>query len=97
MSDSGQMHAIDIRWPIGALFSAMGITLTVYGAVHPAFGRVVPLRINLDVWWGLVLIIFGGLMMWGARRSDRRASQSPQERPKDSLQNEPEVGIRKER
>ena len=56
MSDGGQMHAIDIRWPIGALFAAMGLTLTTYGAVHPSFGRVVPLRINLNVWWGLVLV-----------------------------------------
>ena len=96
MSDSGQMHAIDIRWPIGLLFAAMGLSLTVYGAVHPSFGSVVPLRINLDVWWGLVLVIFGGLMMWGARRSDRRASLSPHGQPRDPLQNEPEVGIRKE-
>lgn len=81
MSDDGKMHAIDIRWPIGALFAAMGITLTIYGAVHPSFGPVVPLRINLDVWWGLVLVVFGGLMMWGARRADRRAAGQLPEAP----------------
>ena len=96
MSDGGQMHAIDIRWPIGALFAAMGLTLTTYGAVHPSFGRVVPLRINLNVWWGLVLVFFGGLMTWGAWRADRRASLSPHEPPKDPPQDDPEVEIRKE-
>lgn len=72
MSESRPMHAIDIRWPIGLLFCAMGLTLVVHGAAVPSFGRVVPLRVNLDLWWGLALLLFGALMMWGAWRTDRR-------------------------
>lgn len=73
MSDSGSLHAIDIRWPIGVLFVAIGLALDAYGAAFPSFGPVVPLRLNLDLWWGFVLIIFGAAMLWGAWRADRRA------------------------
>lgn len=97
MSDSGkgQMHAIDIRWPIGVLFAAMGVTLAIYGAVHPSFGPVVPLRINLDVWWGWVLVLFGVLMMWGAWLSDRSTRHQPPEPPQHPLQDETEAAGRR--
>lgn len=67
------MHAIDIRWPIGLLFIALGLTLIGYGAIFPSFARIVPLRLNLDVWWGFALLLFGAAMVWGAWRSHRRA------------------------
>jgi type VI protein secretion system component VasK len=95
MSDSGQMHAIDIRWPIGVLFAAMGLTLVIYGAAEPSFGSVVPLRINLDVWWGLALVLFGALMIWGAWLSDRRTRQQPPDLPQHPLQDESEAAARK--
>ena len=62
------MH-IDIRLPIGILFSAIGILLLVYGALaDPAiFAR--SLGINIDSWWGGAMILFGAFMLFLARRS----------------------------
>jgi hypothetical protein len=34
------------------------------------------LGININLWWGLVLLAFGALMLWLARRS-RPGSQAP--------------------
>jgi hypothetical protein len=73
MSDSQHPRAIDIRWPIGLLFGSMGVVLDAYGIADPSFGRVVPLHLNLDLWWGLALLVFGAGMLWGARRADRRS------------------------
>ena len=51
MSDGGEL---DIRWPIGLLFLAMGVLLALYGALAEQTLR--PLGWNLNLWWGLVMI-----------------------------------------
>jgi hypothetical protein len=65
MSSAG---ALDIRLPIGGLFSVLGVILTGYGLVNgnsPTTGvnsQLVPFNVNL--WWGLVMLAFGlGLLL----------------------------------
>jgi hypothetical protein len=61
--------ALDIRVPIGLMFSVFGIVLTVYGlASNPAiYAR--SLGININLVWGLALLAFGGGMLFlGTRR-----------------------------
>lgn len=62
----------DVRWPLGALFTLLGALLACYGlaAGHGA-GR--SLGIDVDLWWGVVLAVFGLLTLASAVRS-RRAS-----------------------
>lgn len=64
---------LDIRVPIGALFSLLGVLLAVYGfAGGPALARR-SLGINIDLWWGLVLAAFGAAMLllaWPAAGTD---------------------------
>jgi protein-S-isoprenylcysteine O-methyltransferase Ste14 len=55
---------LDIRWPIGAMFSLLGVLLLITGLVNGADAR--SLNINIDVIWGAVLLVFGGLMLLGA-------------------------------
>ena len=52
---------LDIRTPIGLMFLVLGAILTAYGAVaDPAsWARA---GININLWWGLVLLVFGGTM-----------------------------------
>jgi hypothetical protein len=63
--------SLDLRIPIGLLFGILGALLAAYGLVSdPAIYRV-SLGINVNLWWGLVLIVFGGAMLgtaWMARR-----------------------------
>ena len=61
--------ATDIRLPIGWLFSALGVILVGYGAYthgNPMYGRSEGVNINL--WWGLAILVFGLLLLWLARR-----------------------------
>jgi hypothetical protein len=50
---------LDIRYPIGFLFGSLGLIITAYGILtdHPKLG------ININLWWGLVLVVFGTVML----------------------------------
>ena len=55
---------LDIRWPIGLMFTLIGVLLTGYGVGQP---RRTPcsLGININLIWGIVLLVFGVLMLAG--------------------------------
>jgi hypothetical protein len=55
---------LDIRWPIGLMFTLIGVLLTGYGAVKAADSM--SLGININLVWGLVLLAFGVFMLFGA-------------------------------
>jgi hypothetical protein len=57
--------SFDLRLPIGLLFLVFGAILAVDGVV--AHRRV--LDINVNLWWGVVMIVFGGAMLGLARRA----------------------------
>ncbi len=60
---------LDIRTPIGAMFSILGAILVVYGfatAGDADFYRH-SLGLNVNLWWGLVLLAFGLVMLWLGR------------------------------
>ena len=65
---------LDIRTPIGSLFALLGALLVGYGLVsNPAIYQR-SLGINVNLWWGGVLLAFGAVMLWlgrGASRSSR--------------------------
>lgn len=65
----------DVRWPLGALFALLGALLAAYGAVMGAHGAASSLGINVDFWWGLVLLAFGIGTLLGADRSRRASSR----------------------
>ena len=59
---------LDIRWPIGLMFTLIGILLTGFGAFNRA-GSVTKIEgqdININLIWGIVLLVFGVLMLLGA-------------------------------
>ena len=54
---------LDIRIPIGVMFSLMGVVLAVFGWFSdPALYRR-SLGININLWWGLALLAFGAAML----------------------------------
>lgn len=60
----------DIRLPIGLLFTLLGIILSIYGLLSdPAVYRVRSLGVNINLGWGVVMLIFGLIMLALARRS----------------------------
>jgi hypothetical protein len=59
---------LDLRLPIGLMFSIIGALLAVFGlASDPAIYQR-SLGINVNLWWGLVLLVFGLVMLWLVRR-----------------------------
>jgi len=71
---------LDIRWPIGGLFSLIGLMMVGYGLVTNGNAEMYKrsLGMNINIGWGAVLVIFGFWMLIMAWR----ASNQPPEEPK---------------
>jgi formate hydrogenlyase subunit 3/multisubunit Na+/H+ antiporter MnhD subunit len=67
------MEGLDIRAPIGGLFSLLGVLLAGYGAVAGSrtTSDVAPVT-NVNLWWGLVMLLFGIIMLVLSRRAMRK-------------------------
>ena len=59
---------LDIRKPIGLLFSAFGALLIAFGLLSNRAIYARSLDINVNLWWGLVMLAFGAIMLWLGRR-----------------------------
>ena len=55
---------VDIRFPIGLMFTIFGLVLTILGLVTNSNAEMYKrsLDININLWTGLVTLIFGILM-----------------------------------
>jgi hypothetical protein len=64
---------LDIRWPIGIMFSLLGALLLIYGVATVSDTEMYrhSLGININIIWGIVLLIFGGAMLMGAVRGGK--------------------------
>jgi hypothetical protein len=60
---------LDIRLPIGIMFSLIGAVMVLYGVITRSNKELYErsLDINVNLWWGLVLLAFGVLMFLGSR------------------------------
>jgi hypothetical protein len=60
---------LDIRTPIGLMFAIVGALLLAYGLATAGsaelYGR--SLGIDINAWWGGVLLVFGVVMLWLGR------------------------------
>lgn len=61
---------LDIRWPIGVMFSLIGALLLIYGLATNSDTEMYrhSLGANINIIWGIVQLIFGGAMLLGAVR-----------------------------
>jgi hypothetical protein len=65
---------LDIRTPIGLMFTIFGALLSGWGVwTHGSdiYERSLGNNINLE--WGAVLLVFGGVMLWLGRRGGKKA------------------------
>jgi hypothetical protein len=67
---------VDIRLPIGGMFSIIGLILVVFGlwTVPDQAMYVRCLGINVNLLWGVVMLAFGLVMLRFGRRAARRSS-----------------------
>jgi hypothetical protein len=71
---------IDIRKPIGLMFSLLGLILAIYGWVGDRAIYERSLGININLSWGLVLIGFGLIMLLLASRGGRNSLSNKNQR-----------------
>jgi len=57
------MSNFDLRIPIGLFFSLIGLALTIYGFLGDKALNERSLGININLVWGIVLLVFGVLML----------------------------------
>jgi hypothetical protein len=69
---------LDIRWPIGLMFSLIGALLAIDGAVVKS-DHAISLGININLIWGVVLLAFGIWMLVMAAKSKSGSSGGKQD------------------
>ena len=76
---------LDIRLPIGGLFTVLGLMLAGYGAITSTDPGLYQRSqsINVNLWWGLIMLAFGaGLLLsatfYAGKPTVQPASRSPE-------------------
>ncbi len=63
---------LDIRWPIALLFAIYGIILIVFGSAAGPENFQRSLGVNIDLWWGVAMLLFALIMGGLAFRATRQ-------------------------
>ena len=73
---------LDIRWPIGLMFSLIGVLLVIYGLITGSNSEVYSrsLNLNVNLYWGLLLVVFGGTMLFFAWRDSSKTKPTGTEK-----------------
>jgi hypothetical protein len=64
---------VDIKLPIGLMFSILGVILTIHGflTISEAGLYIKSLGINVNLWAGLFMVAFGVIMLALSKRPKR--------------------------
>jgi hypothetical protein len=62
---------LDIRLPIGLMFTLFGLIIALYGVIADSAQYERSGGLNVNLWWGLVLLGFGAAMLLLAGRAPR--------------------------
>lgn len=64
---------VDIRFPIGLMFVIMGIIITIFGVATGSDSVMYQksLGMNVNLIMGLVMLVFGGIMLFFAIRKKK--------------------------
>jgi hypothetical protein len=64
---------LDIRYPIGLLFLTVGVILAAFGLISdPQIYATHSLGLNVNLWWGIIQIAFGALMVGLAKSGAKK-------------------------
>ena len=64
---------VDIRIPIGLMFSVLGVLITGYGLFTMSNTEMYQksLGINVNIIMGVLMLVFGLIMLWFSRRKKK--------------------------
>jgi ABC-type Fe3+-siderophore transport system permease subunit len=78
---------LDLRIPMGLMFTLVGLILSVFGLMTNGDAMYAKsLGLNANLYWGVVLLIFGSIMFILGRRGQKAADAAP---PKPVSESEP--------
>jgi|SRR5215218_5140524 len=69
---AGGGHALAIGFYIGTIILLIGTLLALYGLLGPAAQEYKSLGININLWWGLFMVVFGCVALGLSYESPRR-------------------------
>jgi tellurite resistance protein TehA-like permease len=75
------MH-LDIRLPMGMLFSILGVLIAGYGLIADRAIYEKSLGYNVNLVWGIVLLAFGIIMLMFGRRGTSAARKPEPDVPR---------------
>jgi hypothetical protein len=93
---------LDVRLPIGGLFTLLGLLIGGYGLATAGdaehYARSV--NVNINLWWGIVMLVFGAMLLLLGTRARRKAApvtatRSPEGRAIERIEHE--EGLERER
>ncbi|HEX2950445.1 MAG TPA: hypothetical protein VHV83_12915 [Armatimonadota bacterium] len=70
---------LDIRLPMGIMFSILGALLAVFGLLSSPNIYNRSLGININLWWGAAILCFGLVMVILAVRARSRDTEEAEE------------------
>jgi len=80
---------LDVRLPIGLLFLVLGVMLAIYGYMNPPLEKLyfsqVGLPLNINVPWGILMTLFGVVMV-SLARLDRAVALERESKEKAELE-----------
>ena len=80
---------LDIRLPIGLMFMLLGGLLALFGVIGDKSSLQSSLGIKVNLWWGLVMLVFGVVMFLLGRRGTataRLTEESPEGKKIEELE-----------
>ena len=69
---------LDLRIPIGLMFSLFGLLLSGFGLFSNKAIYTVSLGVNINLGWGLVMLGFGIIMLLLGYSGSRRTASQPE-------------------
>ena len=73
---------LDIRWPIGLMFTVIGAIMIIFGLITGQDAEMYKrsLDMNINLVWGILLLAFGVFMLVSAKIA--AAAEKKDEKPK---------------
>ncbi len=59
----------DLRRPTGFLFALLGVLLVLYGLISPEVQAPMEPGVNVNLWCGATLLLFGVSLLWLSYRA----------------------------
>lgn len=77
---------LDIRLPIGMMFTLIGGVMAIFGVISDRALYARSLGHNVNLWWGLVLLAFGLVFLYYGRKATlelRTTTHAPEKEEKE--------------